>query len=193
MSIVTTVTVYAGSAPEAPEALLAVARALGAGIAARGWVLVYGGARIGLMGALADAALTAGGRVEGVILDTFARVAHAGLHDLATVTDMRSRKAGLARRGDAFVALPGGYGTLEELSEILVERQIGLHTKPLVLVNHEGFWEPLLALIERQVASGLVPPEHRALLTVVPDAAAAIAAIAAHTPAAPPPDKLSRA
>jgi uncharacterized protein (TIGR00730 family) len=188
-----TVTVYAGSAPEAPEGLLAVARALGAGIAQRGWVLVYGGARIGLMGALADAALAAGGRVEGVILDTFARVAHAGLHDLATVTDMRSRKAGLARRGDAFVALPGGYGTLEELSEILVERQIGLHTKPLVLVNHDGFWDPLLTLVEHQVASGLVPPEHRALLTIVPDAAAAIAAIASHTPPPLPPDKLSRA
>jgi hypothetical protein len=190
---VATVTVYAGSAPDAPEPLLALARALGAGIAARGWVLVYGGARIGLMGALADAALAAGGRVEGVILDTFARVAHAGLHDLATVTDMRSRKAGLARRGDAFVALPGGFGTLEELSEILVERQIGLHTKPLVLVNHEGFWDPLLTLVDHQIAAGLVPQEHRALLTVVPDAPAALAAIASHTPGQPPPSKLSRA
>ncbi len=192
-SAVATVTVYAGSAPDAAASLLELARELGAGIAARGWVLVYGGARIGLMGALADAALARGGRVEGVILDTFARVAHAGLHDLATVTDMRSRKAGLARRGDAFVALPGGFGTLEELSEILVERQVGLHAKPLVLVNHEGFWDPLLALVERQVASGLVPPEHRNLLTVVRDAAAAIAAIASYAPGEPPPSKLSRA
>jgi hypothetical protein len=156
-------------------------------------VLVYGGARIGLMGALADAALAAGGRVEGVILDTFARVAHAGLHDLATVTDMRSRKAGLARRGDAFVALPGGFGTLEELSEILVERQIGLHSKPLVLVNHEGFWDPLLTLVDHQIAAGLVPEEHRALLAVVPDASTAIATIASHAPGQQPPSKLSRA
>jgi uncharacterized protein (TIGR00730 family) len=190
---VATVTVYAGSAPDAPEPLLALARELGAGIATRGWVLVYGGARIGLMGALADAALARGGRVEGVILDTFARVAHAGLHDLATVTDMRSRKAGLARRGDAFVALPGGFGTLEELSEILVERQIGLHTKPLVLVNHEGFWDPLLALVDHQIAAGLVREEHRALLTIVPDALAALAAIEADPPRQPPPSKLNRA
>src|SRR5512143_3003970 len=113
MANVRSVTVYAGSASNAPEAFLALARALGHALAARGWVVVYGGARIGLMGALADAALAAGGRVEGVILDTFARVAHASLHDLVTVGDMRSRKAGLAHRGDAYVVLPGGFGTLE--------------------------------------------------------------------------------
>src|SRR6201999_2576876 len=118
--------VYAGSAPRAAEEHLALARELGRGIVRHGWTVVYGGARIGLMGALADAALEAGGRVEGVILDTFARVAHASLHDLVTVGDMRSRKAGLAHRGDAYVVLPGGFGTLEELSEILVERQLGL-------------------------------------------------------------------
>ncbi|HZR80482.1 MAG TPA: TIGR00730 family Rossman fold protein [Candidatus Binatia bacterium] len=177
------VTVYAGSSRRSPAGLLALARDLGRGIAERGWVLVYGGARIGLMGALADAALAAGGRVEGVILDTFARVAHASLHALETVADMRSRKAGLAHRGDAYVVLPGGFGTLEELSEILVERQLGLHEKPLVLVNHEGFWDPLLAQIDRQVADGLVKEAYRALLTVVPDAEAALAAIA-RSPAA---------
>ncbi len=174
---VRSVTVYAGSATRAPEPLLHLARALGAGIAGRGWVLVYGGARIGLMGALADAALEAGGRVEGVILDTFARVAHASLHELTTVGDMRSRKAGLAHRGDAYVVLPGGFGTLEELSEILVERQLGMHAKPLVLVNHEGFWSPLLAQIDRQVADALVKPDYRALITVVPDSDAALEAI----------------
>jgi uncharacterized protein (TIGR00730 family) len=177
MSSLASVTVYAASAPEAAAELRAVARALGAGIAERRWLLVYGGARIGLMGELADAALARGGRVEGVILDTFARVAHTGLHALETVGDMRSRKAGLAHRGDAFVALPGGFGTLEELSEILVERQLGFHAKPLVLVNAAGFWDPLLALIDRQIAAGLVKPAYRDLLTVVPDARGALAAL----------------
>jgi uncharacterized protein (TIGR00730 family) len=183
---IASVTVYAASAPEAPRALRDLARAMGRGIAERGWLLVYGGARIGLMGELADAALAAGGRVEGVILDTFARVAHAGLHVLDTVGDMRSRKAALAHRGDAFVALPGGFGTLEELSEILVERQLGFHAKPLVLVNFAGFWDPLLALIYRQIADQLVHPAYRELLTVVSDADGALAALgaAAERPAA---------
>ncbi|MCC6766627.1 MAG: TIGR00730 family Rossman fold protein [Deltaproteobacteria bacterium] len=177
MPSIRSVTVYAASAPEAPARLRAVARALGAGIAARGWLLVYGGARIGLMGEVADAALAGGGRVEGVILDTFARVAHDRLHALDTVGDMRSRKAALAHRGDAFVTLPGGFGTLEELSEILVERQLGFHAKPLVLVNVDGFWDPLLALVDRQIAAGLVRPAYRELLTVVADARAALAAL----------------
>ncbi len=177
MAAIRSVTVYAASAPEAPAPLRALARRLGAGIAERGWLLVYGGARIGLMGELADAALSAGGRVEGVILDTFARVAHQRLHVLDTVGDMRSRKAALAHRGDAFVALPGGFGTLEELSEILVERQLGFHAKPLVVVNFRGFWDPLLALIERQIADGLVRAAYRDLLTVVADADAALAAL----------------
>jgi uncharacterized protein (TIGR00730 family) len=185
------VTAYAASAPEAPPPLRALARAIGDGIAERGWLLVYGGARIGLMGELADAALARGGRVEGVILDTFARVAHQRLHVLDTVGDMRSRKAALAHRGDAFVTLPGGFGTLEELSEILVERQLGLHAKPLVLVNFEGFWDPLLALVEHQIAQRLVKPAYRELLTVVPDAAGALAALdaaAGRSPAAVTPD-----
>ena len=178
MPPIRSVTVYAASAHEAPPELRAVARALGAGIAARGWLLVYGGANVGLMGELADAALDAGGRVEGVILDTFARVAHQRLHVLDTVGDMRSRKAALAHRGDAFVTLPGGFGTLEELSEILVERQLGFHAKPLILVNVGGFWDPLLALIEEQIAAHLVKPAYRALVTVVADAAGALAALA---------------
>lgn len=129
---------------------------------------------MGLMGACADAALDAGGRVEGVILDTFARVAHRGLHDLEFVGDMRSRKRGLAHRGDAFVALPGGFGTLEEISEILVERQLDLHRKPLILVNPDGFWDPLRAQIEHMAASGLLLPECLGLYDVVPDAQSAL-------------------
>jgi uncharacterized protein (TIGR00730 family) len=186
MPNVRSVTVYAGSSTRATAEHLQLARALGEAIARQGWVVVYGGANVGLMGALADAALDAGGRVEGVILDTFARVAHASLHDLVTVNDMRSRKAGLAHRGDAYVVLPGGYGTLEELSEILVERQLVLHRKPLVIVNHHGFWDPLLALVERQIADQLVKPKYRDLMTVVPDAAGAVAAILRHAQAPDP-------
>ncbi len=178
MPSIRSVTVYAASAPEAPAPLRALARDLGTGIAERGWLLVYGGASIGLMGEVADAALAAGGRVEGVILDTFARVAHQKLHVLDTVGDMRSRKAALAHRGDAFVTLPGGFGTLEELSEILVERQLGLHAKPLLLVNYRGFWDGLLRQIDDMVASGLVKPAYRDRLTVVPDAAGALAELA---------------
>lgn len=177
MPPIRSVTVYAASASEAPPHLRAVARGLGAGIAARGWLLVYGGANVGLMGEVADAALDAGGRVEGIILDTFARVAHERLHALDTVGDMRSRKAALAHRGDAFVTLPGGFGTLEELSEILVERQLGFHAKPLILVNVEGFWDPLLALVERQIEARLVKPAYRDLVTVVADAEGALAAL----------------
>ena len=189
MPPIRSVTVYAASASEAPPHLRAVARALGAGIAARGWLLVYGGANVGLMGEVADAALDAGGRVEGIILDTFARVAHQRLHALDTVGDMRSRKAALAHRGDAFVTLPGGFGTLEELSEILVERQLRFHAKPLILVNVDGFWDPLLALVERQIEARLVKPAYRDLLTVVPDAEGALAALAA-AESRPAPDAL---
>jgi len=186
------VTVYAGSSTRSPADLVALAADLGRGIAARGWTLVYGGARIGLMGALADAALDVGGRVEGVILDTFAQVAHARLHELETVGDMRSRKAGLAHRGDAFVVLPGGYGTLEELSEILVERQLDLHRKPLVLVNHRGFWDPLLRLLDRQVEEGLLSVPNRALPLVVASADDAVCAIARDFDSPPPAPRAPR-
>jgi hypothetical protein len=185
------VTVYAGSRRSARAEHLALAAELGRAIASRGWVLVYGGANIGLMGACADGALGAGGRVEGVILDSFSRVAHRGLHDLETVGDMRTRKAGLARRGDAFVALPGGFGTLEEVSEILVELQLGFHAKPLVLVNPGGFWDPLIALFARMGEAGLLASEHAAVLTVVPDIPAVLAALdaAPNGAARPPIDK----
>lgn len=179
------VTVYAGSRRSARADHLALAAALGEAIAHRGWVLVYGGSNIGLMGACADAALAAGGRVEGVILDSFSRVAHQGLHALETVGDMRTRKAGLARRGDAFVALPGGFGTLEEVSEILVERQLRFHTKPLVLVSPDGFWDPLLALFARMRSDGLLAPEHAAMIRVVDGVAGVLEALDAKPDVSP--------
>jgi len=171
------VTVYAGSRKRAHADHLALAAELGGAIAKRGWVLVYGGSNVGLMGACADAALAAGGRVEGVILDSFSRVAHQGLHALDVVADMRTRKAGLARRGDAFVALPGGFGTLEEVSEILVERQLGFHQKPLVLLNAGGFWDPLLALFVGMRDADLLAPEHARVVDVARDVPETLLAI----------------
>jgi uncharacterized protein (TIGR00730 family) len=131
-------------------------------------VVIYGGGRTGLMGALADAALAAGGAVRGVILREFIEqdVHHRGLHELTTVEDMRSRKAGLDASADAFIALPGGFGTLEELTEILSFRKLRFHHRPLVLVNTEGFFEPLLAQVERSVEGGFEDPEHRGFLLV---------------------------
>lgn len=149
---------------------------LGAEIARRGHTLVYGGGRTGSMGAVADGALGAGGRVEGVILDRFVEqdVHHTGLDVMHTTTDMRARKAGLDERADAFIALPGGYGTLEELTEILSLRKIGAHQRPLVLFDLEGFFAGLVAQVERGIAAGFDAAEVRDYFAVTDDIAIAI-------------------
>jgi uncharacterized protein (TIGR00730 family) len=136
---------------------------------------VYGGGRTGLMGALADAALELGGEVQGVILREFIEqdVHHTSV-SMEAVDDMRSRKAGLDARAHAFVALPGGFGTLEELSEILSFRKLGHHHRPLVLLNVDGFYDPLLAWVERAIADGFEKPERRAFLSVTDDPARAV-------------------
>jgi uncharacterized protein (TIGR00730 family) len=154
------ITVFAGSSRRSSERSLALARELGEEIARRGHELVYGGGRTGLMGALADGALAAGGRVRGVILRRFIDedVHHLGV-EMFEVDDMRARKAGLDERADAFVALPGGLGTLEELAEVLSFRKLGLHHRPVVVLHRDGFWDPLLAWIERAVSEGLEQPE----------------------------------
>jgi uncharacterized protein (TIGR00730 family) len=171
------ITVFCGSSRRSGEPYLAAAHALGAEIARRGHVLVYGGAKIGLMGAVADAALAAGGRVRGVILRDFVDrgdVHHTGLAELESVDDMRARKAGLDGGGDAFVTLAGGLGTLEEFTEIVSFRQLGLHHRPIVLLNTAGFFDPLLAQIERAIGDGFVRPEHRALFAVTAEPAHAV-------------------
>jgi uncharacterized protein (TIGR00730 family) len=164
------ITVFAGSSRHASEPHIAAARQLGQEIARRGHVLVYGGGRTGLMGVLADAALAESGVVQGVILREFIEqdVHHPGV-SMATVDDMRSRKAGLDERAHAFIALPGGFGTLEELAEILSFRKLGHHHRPLVLLNVEGFYDPLLAWVERAVADGFEKAERRAYLSVTSD------------------------
>jgi len=129
---------------------------------------VYGGANVGLMGAMANAVLEGGGHVTGVIprhlLDL--EVAHTGIPDLRIVESMHERKALMAELSDAFVALPGGFGTLEETFEVLTWRQLGLHQKPVVILNAEGYFDALVAFLEHMVKRRLLSPENHALLSV---------------------------
>ena len=139
---------------------------MGAAVARGGMVLVYGGGRVGLMGTLADAALAAGGEVIGVIPEALMawEVGHQGLTDLRVVGSMHERKALMAELSDAFVALPGGYGTLEEFCEVLTWGQLGLHRKPCGLLNVEGYYDPLLALLDHSVSERFLQPTHRKLV-----------------------------
>lgn len=160
------VCVYCGSSPGKGELYLTVARELGAALAARGYGLVYGGARVGLMGAVADAALAGGAEVHGVIPHGLVRmeVAHAGLTALDVVDTLHQRKARMDELSSAFVAMPGGHGTLEELFEALTWLQLAIHRKPVALLDVGGFYDPLLAHLDRCVAEGFLQPENRALL-----------------------------
>ena len=169
------ITVFAGSSRRSAPHFTELARELGAEIARRGHELVYGGGRTGLMGALADGALEAGGRVHGVILRRFIEedVHHLGV-SMFEVDDMRARKAGLDERADAFVALPGGLGTLEELAEVLSFRKLALHHRPVVLLNAHGYWDRLLDWLERAVADGFEKPRARAWWAVATTAADAV-------------------
>jgi len=162
------VAVYCGSSRQSPAPFLEAARDTGRLLAARGHTLVYGGGRTGLMGAVADAALAAGGRVEGVIYDRFIEsdVHHEGLHELESVPDMRARKAGLDQRANAFLVLAGGLGTLEELAEILSFRKLGFHDRSFVILNTLGFYDPLLAQLERFVEHSFDKPGIRDFVRV---------------------------
>jgi uncharacterized protein (TIGR00730 family) len=166
------VCVFCGSRVGGPDVYAEAARRLGDLLARRGLGLVYGAGHIGLMGVLADAALAAGGRVVGVIPQDLVdrELAHRGLTELCVVDTMHQRKALMADRSDAFVALPGGYGTLDETFEILTWGQLGLHTKPVGLLNVAGFFDSLLAWLDHAVREGLLKPKHRELLQVDADA-----------------------
>ncbi len=144
------------------------ARALGRLLAERGLGMVYRGGNVGLMGTIADAALAAGAEVVGVIPKALVNreLAHRGLTELHVVDSMHSRKQLMHELSDAFVALPGGFGTLEELFETLTWGQLGLHTKPCGVVNVDGFYDPLLVLLDRALDDGLLRREHRRLLLV---------------------------
>ncbi len=162
------VCVYCGSSVGARPAYRAGAEALGRLLATRGLELVYGGGHVGLMGALADAALAAGGRVTGVIPRALMdrELGHVGVTDLRIVADMHERKMTMAGLADAFVAMPGGWGTLEELTEMLTWLQLGIHAKPIGLLNVDGYFDGFLAFAERMVAERFVRVEHRELLAV---------------------------
>lgn len=161
-------TVYCASSKRAPQRYLAVASELGKLIAQRGHTLVYGGGNIGLMDALAKAALAHGGRVKGVILSNFIDRGYANSgHEMHSVTDMRSRKRGLDEFGDAYIALPGGFGTLEEILEMISFKQLGFHHKPIVFVNSDNYFEGLLLQFERGFAEALIHERFRNLYTVV--------------------------
>jgi uncharacterized protein (TIGR00730 family) len=166
------VAVFCGSSAGRESRYAAAAAAFGRGLAAAGVGIVYGGASVGLMGVLADAALAAGGEVIGVIPGGLfaAEVPHQGLTQLQVVASMHERKAVMADLADAFAALPGGLGTLDELFEVLTWRQLGLHAKPVALVDVDGFWEPLTEMLDGLTAEGFVPAETRACLARVADA-----------------------
>jgi len=144
----------------------------GAAVARRGWRLVYGGGRVGLMGALADGALSAGGEVVGVIPTRLMEreLAHGKVAELEVVVDMAARKQRMLALSDAFVALPGGLGTLDELFEVLTLRQIGDHAKPSALLDERGYWQPLLQACHAMVDAGFVPTGDVASLIVESDA-----------------------
>lgn len=174
--------VYCGSAVGNDERHRAAARELGGLLAAAGIELVYGGGRIGLMGVVADAVLAGGGRVTGVIprrLSDF-EIAHHGASELIVVSSMHERKRVMAERADAFAALPGGIGTLDETFEIVTWRQLGLHDKPVFLVDVAGYWQPLVALLDHLVASRFARPLVPDLLEVVASVPDLMVALAQH-------------
>ena len=181
---VSCVCLFCGSNVGSRPAYADAAREFGRAVAARGMTLVYGGGSVGLMQIAAQAALDAGGSVIGVITEQLMvrEVGHAGLDKLHVVPTMHDRKALMAKLSDAFVALPGGYGTFDETCEMATWDQLGIHAKPLVVVNVEGFFDGFLAQLDRAVADGLLKPEHRALLVSAPTVGDALTAIDAWQP-----------
>jgi uncharacterized protein (TIGR00730 family) len=188
------VCVYCGSRHGARDSYTAAARRLGQLIGERGWQLVYGGGRVGLMGELADAALAAGARVVGVIPDSLMRreVGHPGLSELHVVQTMHMRKQAMAERADAFVALPGGIGTFEELFEVWSWRQLGYHDQPIGLLEVDGYYEPLLDFMRRSTAEGFTSAEMMAVPQMDSDPARLLDRLALLAVNAAAPDNFRR-
>jgi uncharacterized protein (TIGR00730 family) len=163
--------IYCGCSDKITPSYLEAAYQMGRVVAENGLVIVYGGGKTGAMGAVADGALEAGGQVIGVITEQFntTQLAHMGLYRLEVSGNMHLRKARMAELADGFIALPGGFGTLEELFEIITWAQIGLHRKPIGLLNTNGYFEHLLDMIEHAYAEGFIYSEHRCLFTHADD------------------------
>jgi hypothetical protein len=174
------ITVYCSSSKHVAPPYFAAARELGGAIAARGWQLVYGGNRVGTMGALADAARAGGAKVIGITPQLLVDkgIADQECDELIVTQGMRDRKALLEQRGDAFVALPGGIGTFEEIFDILVGRQLGYHGKPIVLLNIAGYYDPLIELLEHGLREQFVRDQTRELLYVTASVAEGVAYLA---------------
>ncbi|MGP1393951.1 MAG: TIGR00730 family Rossman fold protein [Inquilinaceae bacterium] len=169
MSTIGSICVYCGSSGRVADVHRDAAQRLGTVIAQNGLRLVYGGGRVGLMGIAADAALAAGGEVVGIIPEHIQslEVEHTGLTELLIVDSMHVRKQAMFERSDAFVVLPGGLGTLDETFEILTWKQLALHDKPVVLVDIDGYWRPLTAMIDHMIREGFAQPAHRQLYRLV--------------------------
>ncbi|MEK7667491.1 MAG: TIGR00730 family Rossman fold protein [Gemmatimonadota bacterium] len=178
------IAVYCGSNTGVRAAYSEAAARLGRVLGERGLGLVFGGGSVGLMGVVADAALAAGAPVIGVIPRALVarELGHKGLTELRVVETMHERKAVMAELADAFIALPGGLGTLDELFEAMTWAQLGLHQKPIGLLEVDGFFEPLVVFLERAVAEGFVRAEHRAALTVATEPERLLERFAAYQP-----------
>jgi uncharacterized protein (TIGR00730 family) len=160
-------TVYCGSSTGTDERHRATAAALGEALGVNGIELVYGGGHVGLMGVIADAALSSGATVTGVITQSllYAEVGHRSVTELITVDTMHERKMCMSERGDAFVMLPGGYGTLDEFFEAVTWTQLGIHTKPCAVLDPTGYYDGLMDFVDRAVTEGFVSVNNRSLIT----------------------------
>ncbi len=161
--------IYCGSSNEVAQKYKLTAETVGARLARAGLDIVYGGGRVGLMGILADAALKAGGAVTGIIPEHIRarEIPHTGLTKLHVVPDMHTRKRMMVKQSDAFLILPGGLGTLDEVFEVLTWKKLNLHKKPIVLLNQDGYWDEMLALLDKLAREGFSSPSDHALLDEV--------------------------
>lgn len=176
--------VFCGSGKGARDIYIEAAELLGHELAKRQIELVYGGGNVGLMGVIADAALASGGHVIGVIPEQLMarELGHAGIQDLRVVKTMHERKAMMAELADAFIAMPGGIGTYEEFFEVLTWAQLGIHEKPCALLNVDGFYNPVLNLLNHAVEEQFIRTAHREMVVVDDDPARLLDAMATHRP-----------
>jgi len=167
--VFSSVCVYCGSSSTVAQKFKTAAETIATELARRGARVVYGGGHVGLMGIVADSALKAGGKVIGIIPEHIRaqEIQHTGLTELHVVPDMHTRKRMMVERADAFIILPGGFGTLDELFEILTWKKLKLHNKPVIIFNQDGYWDTMIALVDKTIAENFSQPADRALFTVV--------------------------